>query len=76
MIAAFPVYRTYVSPRGASADDRRYIDWAIAQASKRWSGAETSIFDFLRAVLSGDAADPERDPNPGGACAPRCIFSR
>ena len=28
VVAAFPVYRTYVSPRGASADDRRYIDWA------------------------------------------------
>ncbi|HEV7995030.1 MAG TPA: malto-oligosyltrehalose synthase [Stellaceae bacterium] len=67
VVAAFPIYRTYVSPRGASADDRRYIDWAIGQARKRWTGAETSIFEFLRAVLSGDAADPERDPSPGGA---------
>ena len=67
VVAAFPIYRTYVSSRGASADDRRYIDWAIGQARKRWSGAETSIFDFLRTVLSGDAADPERDPSPGGA---------
>ena len=35
VIAAFPVYRTYVSERGAGADDRRYIDWAIAQAKKQ-----------------------------------------
>ena len=35
VIAAFPVYRTYVSERGAGADDRRYIDWAVAQAKKR-----------------------------------------
>ena len=67
VVAAFPVYRTYVSPRGASADDRRYIDWALAQARKRWRGADASIFDFLRSVLSGDAAEPERDPSPGSA---------
>jgi (1->4)-alpha-D-glucan 1-alpha-D-glucosylmutase len=67
VIAAFPVYRTYVSPRGAGADDLRYIDWAIGQARKRWRGAETSVFDFLRSVLTGEAAEPERDPSPGGA---------
>jgi (1->4)-alpha-D-glucan 1-alpha-D-glucosylmutase len=67
VVAAFPVYRTYVSPRGAGADDRRYIDWAIGQARKRWRGADLSIFDFLRAILTGEAADPERDPSPGGA---------
>ncbi|MGH7031833.1 MAG: malto-oligosyltrehalose synthase, partial [Stellaceae bacterium] len=67
VVAAFPVYRTYVSPRGAGADDLRYIDWAIGQARQRWRGADTSIFDFLRAVLSGEAAEPERDPSPGGA---------
>jgi (1->4)-alpha-D-glucan 1-alpha-D-glucosylmutase len=67
VVAAFPIYRTYVSPRGAGADDRRYIDWAIGQARKRWRAADTSIFDFLRGILTGDAADPERDPRPGGA---------
>ena len=29
VIAAFPVYRTYVSREGASADDLRYIEWAV-----------------------------------------------
>ena len=67
VVAAFPVYRTYVSTQGASADDRRYIDWAIGQARKRWRGADDSIFDFLRAVLTGEAAEPERDPSPGSA---------
>ena len=67
VVAAFPVYRTYVSPRGASADDRRYIDWALGQARKRWQGADHSIFDFLRGVLTGAAGDPDRDPNPGEA---------
>jgi (1->4)-alpha-D-glucan 1-alpha-D-glucosylmutase len=67
VVAAFPVYRTYVSSRGASADDSRYIDWAIGQARKRWRGTDVSIFDFLRAILTGEAADPERDASPGGA---------
>jgi (1->4)-alpha-D-glucan 1-alpha-D-glucosylmutase len=66
VVAAFPVYRTYVSPRGASADDRRYIDWALGLARKRWRGADVSIFDFLRGVLTGEAAHPQDDASPGG----------
>ena len=54
VVAAFPVYRTYVSERGAGADDCRYIDWAIAQARKQTRGADTSIFDFLHRVLTGE----------------------
>jgi (1->4)-alpha-D-glucan 1-alpha-D-glucosylmutase len=67
VIAAFPVYRTYVSMRGVGADDRRYIDWAIAQARRRWHRADISIFDFLRAVLTGEAAEPGGDPSPADA---------
>ena len=59
VIAAFPVYRTYVSREGASADDHRYIEWALAQAKKRWRVQDLSIFDFLHAVLSGQPADPQ-----------------
>ncbi|MFZ3236074.1 MAG: malto-oligosyltrehalose synthase [Stellaceae bacterium] len=66
VVAAFPVYRTYVSPRGASPDDRRYIDWALGLARKRWRGADVSIFDFLRGVLTGEAAPPQDDASPGG----------
>jgi (1->4)-alpha-D-glucan 1-alpha-D-glucosylmutase len=54
VIAAFPVYRTYVSERGASDDDRRYVGWAIAQAKKRWLTGDASIFDFLCAVLTAE----------------------
>ena len=53
VVAAFPVYRTYVDGNGASEDDRRYIGWAIAQAKKRWRSIDTSIFDFLHRTLSG-----------------------
>ena len=65
VIAAFPVYRTYVSRAGASVDDRRYIEWALAQAQRRWRGADVSIFDFLRGVVTGDAASAA----PPGATA-------
>jgi (1->4)-alpha-D-glucan 1-alpha-D-glucosylmutase len=66
VIAAFPVYRTYVSPQGASADDRRYVGWAVAQAKKRWPGADTSILDFLHAILTAETTAPP-DSRPGGA---------
>jgi (1->4)-alpha-D-glucan 1-alpha-D-glucosylmutase len=59
VIAAFPVYRTYVSRRGVGADDRRYIEWAIASAKKRWHTADPSIFDFLQGVLTGRSADQQ-----------------
>src|SRR6516162_5480364 len=53
VIAAFPVYRTYVSPQGAGDDDRRYIEWAMGLAKRRWRAADRSIFDFLHSVLTG-----------------------
>jgi (1->4)-alpha-D-glucan 1-alpha-D-glucosylmutase len=62
VIAAFPVYRTYVSARGASAEDRRYIEWAIAQAKKRWATEDTSILDFVHGVLLADL--PGRPASP------------
>src|SRR4029077_3599350 len=61
VIAAFPVYRTYVSERGASADDRRYIEWAVGQAKKRQRPADTTILDFVSDVLT---ASCEGQPHP------------
>ncbi len=51
VIARFPVYRTYVTAAGASAEDRRDVDWAVAQAKKHSPAAEISIFDFVRGIL-------------------------
>jgi (1->4)-alpha-D-glucan 1-alpha-D-glucosylmutase len=59
VIAAFPVYRTYVTQEGPSSDDLRYIEWALAQAKKRWRAQDLSIFDFLHQVLTGQLADPQ-----------------
>jgi (1->4)-alpha-D-glucan 1-alpha-D-glucosylmutase len=57
VIACFPIYRTYISPRGIGDEDRRIIHWATGLARRRSTGAEVSVFDFLRDVLLGTAAD-------------------
>jgi (1->4)-alpha-D-glucan 1-alpha-D-glucosylmutase len=53
VIAAFPVYRTYVGDLGdePSARDRGYIDRAVAEARRRNPTVSTSIYDFLRDAL-------------------------
>ena len=52
VVAAFPVYRSYIVDQ-PSAQDRRYIDWAIGLARRRSLAADASVFDFLRRVLLG-----------------------
>ncbi len=54
-VAWFPVYRTYISARGSSAQDRRYIEWAVTRARRMSRVADESIFDFVRALLLGQA---------------------
>ena len=54
VVAAFPVYRTYVSAEGAGPDDHRYIEWAIGLAKKRWATEDTTILDFIHGVLIAD----------------------
>jgi (1->4)-alpha-D-glucan 1-alpha-D-glucosylmutase len=54
--ARFPVYRTYVSARGVSDTDRRYIEWAVKSAQRSSRLADPSVFDFVRGVLTLDAA--------------------
>ena len=66
VIACFPVYRTYISPRGIGDEDRRIVHWATGLARRRSTGAEVSVFDFLRDVLLGTAAEG-RAPSHGQA---------
>ncbi len=49
--ACFPVYRTYINATGASEADRRYLAWAVAQAKKRQTSGETSVYDFIHDAL-------------------------
>jgi (1->4)-alpha-D-glucan 1-alpha-D-glucosylmutase len=53
VVASFPVYRTYVIEK-PSAQDRRFIDWAIGRARRRGRAADPSVLDFIRSVLLGD----------------------
>ena len=56
--ARFPVYRTYITGRGISDTDKRHIDWAVRAAKRASRIADPSIFDFVRSVLTLDAAPP------------------
>lgn len=54
--ACMPVYRTYIVGK-ASAQDLRFLDWAIAHARKRSDAPDRSVFDFVSRVLRGQGPD-------------------
>lgn len=57
LVAYFPVYRTYLDEDGRlSPADRRFIEWAVGLAKKNAGPADTSIFDFIGSILTGDLA--------------------
>jgi (1->4)-alpha-D-glucan 1-alpha-D-glucosylmutase len=56
VIAAFPVYRTYIADE-VSAEDRRYIEWAIGLARKSSRGSDTGIFDFIRKSMLAESEE-------------------
>lgn len=60
VVAHFPVYRTYVSARGTDDADRRDIDWAIGKARRAARSPDTSIYDFIHAVLTLDVLQQGR----------------
>ncbi len=62
VVACFPVYRTYIDRRAASAEDRRDIDWAVAHARRRSQRVDKSVFDFVYGVLTTDFARGRRGP--------------
>jgi len=59
VIAAFPVYRTYID-EDLHPEDRRYIDWAVNRARAETLSADVSVFDFIRDALTMDL--PARTP--------------
>jgi len=66
--ACMPVYRTYIV-EAPSAQDQRYVGWAVAQARRRSRAADVSIFEFVRAALLGQVL--EGAPPPLRALAQR-----
>jgi (1->4)-alpha-D-glucan 1-alpha-D-glucosylmutase len=61
IVARFPVYRTYVDASGASAQDRRYIDWAVAHARAQTRVSDVRAFDFLHRALLGSPPEGADD---------------
>lgn len=55
VVACLPVYRTYVTSRRVTDNDRRYIGWAMAKA-RRMGGVDDTVFDFVAAVLDTSLA--------------------
>jgi (1->4)-alpha-D-glucan 1-alpha-D-glucosylmutase len=51
VIAAFPVYRTYISPTDMEERDRKYIEQAVAKAKRNNPAVSSSVFDFVKEVL-------------------------
>ncbi len=51
LIAAFPVYRTYIRRGNVSERDRRVIHLATALAKRRNPAVDGSVIDFVRDVL-------------------------
>ena len=56
VIAAFPVYRTYVVSEDIEPDDFAFIEVAVEQARRNSVMADTGVYDFLFDVLAGAAA--------------------
>ncbi len=52
-VLEFPVYRSYVTPAGATESDLALIDQTLARARARWGGPDPQILDFLREAVTG-----------------------
>ena len=51
VVAAFGVYRTYVTDGQVNEKDRQYVESAVARARRRNPTMSASIFDFVRDLL-------------------------
>ncbi len=51
IVAAFPVYRSYISEEGVSDRDRRYVIAAVNRAKRANPAITASLFHFVRDML-------------------------
>ena len=71
IVASFPVYRTYVTDKEVSPQDRKYVSHAVGLARQRSSVADGSVFDFIqRMLLTEEGVRPW--PDLSGACSRLC----
>jgi (1->4)-alpha-D-glucan 1-alpha-D-glucosylmutase len=52
---AFPAYRTYVAGEGASEEDRRVVQEAVALARRRAPEIDDAVFSFVSSILTTEA---------------------
>ncbi len=52
VVAAFPVYRTYVTSEDVGEDDRGYVKEALRLARRRSELGDERVFDFIESLLS------------------------
>jgi malto-oligosyltrehalose synthase len=57
LVSAFPVYRSYVTPKHIGRQDRRYIEWAIKRARQSYGSRDDGLLDFVRTLLLGQVPD-------------------
>ena len=53
LICAFPVYRTYITPRTLESEDRKLLGEVIADAKTTTALPDRSVHDFIGSVLLG-----------------------
>jgi len=56
VLALFPVYRTYISPRGISDADRYYV-WEVIAKAKEQEPRLLKELDYIQKILLGDVED-------------------
>jgi (1->4)-alpha-D-glucan 1-alpha-D-glucosylmutase len=68
IVSNFPVYRTYVAGCESSAEDARYVNWAVGIAKKRSDAPDPSIFDFIQDVLLAGQAKGKSEAYQNAVC--------
>ena len=61
VIAAFPVYRSYISERGVGEADRRHVERAVEDAATRGLAGDATVLRFVRDVLLGAPTEPDAE---------------
>ncbi len=56
IVAAFPVYRSYVASGTTSQEDRAHIAEAVGAARRRAEDPDSGIYEWIEDVLTGDRA--------------------
>jgi (1->4)-alpha-D-glucan 1-alpha-D-glucosylmutase len=57
LVAAFPVYRSYVTPDHIGEQDHRHIEWAVERARQAYDNRDEGLLDYVRTLLFAKVPD-------------------